>query len=414
MKINVHAVGPSGAGKTVFMAAMYRQLRFKGSDNGFYLKTDHATSVHMNSVFNAVANPEDEWPAGTKAPSEWEFSVTVPAPAGDFEPLRIKFIDYPGFTLTTPKAAEDERYQEVIEQLKSAHALLVLLDGVGVRACLRGERHGRRFLDFELSSSLELVQQTRCPVQFAITKWDLLEDAHTLAEARDLLLGDDSFRDAISGRSDSAAGTIRLIPVSSVGRGFAAMQPDGQMCKLGNPARPLNVELPFISVLPDFLTYACAELQAKDQGILSRIERYLHSIEIDQFVGRNSGRIAAAKELARRVMAAKLTKAVAARNPLLAAFLPDDATELVDDLFLLVQQVSRRAAAAAEKHWAAGLAAVEDQQSALRLVETQFHEILSRFEHRNPESVLSDPRAAGSGLEDVGQRRPGAMSAAWA
>ena len=81
MKINVHAVGPSGAGKTVFMSAIYRQLRFKGSDNGFYLKTDHATSVHMNSVFNSVANPEDEWPAGTKAPSEWEFSVTVPAPA---------------------------------------------------------------------------------------------------------------------------------------------------------------------------------------------------------------------------------------------------------------------------------------------------------------------------------------------
>ena len=82
------------------MAAMYRQLRFKGGDSGFYLKTDHATAVHMNSVFNAVANPQDEWPASTRVASEWEFSITVPTPADDFEPLRMTYLDYPGVILT--------------------------------------------------------------------------------------------------------------------------------------------------------------------------------------------------------------------------------------------------------------------------------------------------------------------------
>ena len=54
--VNVHALGPSGSGKTVFMAAMYPQLRIKRGEADFYLKTDHATSMHMNSVFNAVPN----------------------------------------------------------------------------------------------------------------------------------------------------------------------------------------------------------------------------------------------------------------------------------------------------------------------------------------------------------------------
>ena len=72
--INVHALGPSGSGKTVFMAAMYPQLRIKRGEADFYLKTDHATSVHMNSVFNAVPNPQEvrllagSKPASAQAP----------------------------------------------------------------------------------------------------------------------------------------------------------------------------------------------------------------------------------------------------------------------------------------------------------------------------------------------------------
>lgn len=31
------------------------------------------------------------------------------------------YLDYPGLILTAPRAAEDERYRQVIEQLKSAN-----------------------------------------------------------------------------------------------------------------------------------------------------------------------------------------------------------------------------------------------------------------------------------------------------
>ena len=81
---------------------MYRQLRIKRGDADFYLKTDYATSVHMNSVFNAVANPQEEWQASTRVASEWEFGLTVRTPAGDFEPLKMRYLDYPGLILTAP------------------------------------------------------------------------------------------------------------------------------------------------------------------------------------------------------------------------------------------------------------------------------------------------------------------------
>ena len=63
------------------------------------------------------------------------------------------------------------------------------------------------------------------------------------------------------------------------------MQPNGQMHKLGQPARPFQVELPFISVIPDFFTYACAELQTKDRDLLNRVQRHLRNAETGSIQG---------------------------------------------------------------------------------------------------------------------------------
>jgi hypothetical protein len=406
--INIHALGPSGSGKTVFMAAMYRQLRIKRGNADFYLSTDHATAVHMNSVYNAVANPQEEWPASTRVPSEWDFGLTVSTHGGDFEALKMKYLDYPGATLTAPRAAEDEKFQKVIEQLKSAHALLVLLDGAGVLACLRGQPQGRRFLDFELSRSLEIVQQNRCPVHFVVTKWDLLESTHTLGEVRDLLLGDETFRDLIRGRLEIPAGPMRLIPVSSVGAGFAAMQPNGQMQKLGQPARPDKVHLPFCSVLPDVTSHLYAELQATEQGLLSRVQRQVATAKSGAAAGQ--GGLARAKEVARRVLASQLAKQLMARNPALAALLPASSDDLANALFFIYEEVSRRAVALTEKRRAADAAqvaalraGVHDQLSALQLVQAQFQEILAQFEQDYPESMLTEGSVAGDGYLDSEQ-----------
>ncbi|MFM6845726.1 MAG: hypothetical protein ACKPKS_18375, partial [Dolichospermum sp.] len=48
-------------------------------------------------------------------------------------------------------------------------------------------------------------------------------------------------------------GVIRLIPVSSVGKGFAEHQTDGSMKKTGKLPKPYNIELPIACILPDKL-----------------------------------------------------------------------------------------------------------------------------------------------------------------
>lgn len=396
--INICALGPSGAGKTVFMAAMYRQLRIKREDADFYLETDYITSVHMNSVFNAVANPTEDWPASTRSFNEWEFRLNVPTPAGQFEAAKMTYYDYPGGLLTAPRAAEDERFREVIAKFKRAHALLVLLDGAGVLACLKGEPQGRRFLDFDVSSSLEIVQQTRCPVHFAVTKWDLLEAEYTLGEVRDLLLHDDNFHDLIRSRTQYVSGPIRLIPVSSVGRGFATMQANGQMRKLGEPARPFQVELPFMSVLPDFFAYAYAELQSQDQELLRKVKKSIRTAEVDELIGKNKGRMAAFQDLTRRFVTPRVVKTLKATNPILAALLPDDPEELLKITFIVVEAATRRAAVLADKRRSTSAAevaslraGVRDGLSAMQLLDTQFRDIVTRFENEYPDSLLATP-----------------------
>lgn len=402
--IHVHALGPSGSGKTVFMAAMYRQLRIEREAASFYLETDFDTSLHMNTVFNAVASPSEDWPPGTRTLNEWEFGLTVTTPKGSFEALKMTYLDYPGLILTAPRAAADERFAGAIEKLKSAHALLVLLDGVGVRACLRGEPHGRRFLDFEVSSSLEIVQHTRCPVHFAVTKWDQLEGAHSLTEVRDLLMADDNFRDLIRNRFRSPSGPVRLIPVSSVGTGFAALQPSGQMQKLGRPPHPFQVELPLMSVIPDFFTHAYSELRAQDQMLINRIRPQVSGQgrfgKVQDLIF-DKARLAQAREVARRFLTPRVARMLRSAHPTLAALLPDDPEQLIDELLLIVEEASRRAVAKSEGRRAADTAhiaelrdGVHDQISALHLIETQFREILDRFEQEHPESLLATPPVA--------------------
>ncbi len=92
----VHALGPSGAGKTVFMASLYKRLNIKRPGLPFFLKSDFDTGLQLNHTYNEIANPDEKWPLGTQQVMEWSFTACVPTPAGDFEPIRYTYLDYPG------------------------------------------------------------------------------------------------------------------------------------------------------------------------------------------------------------------------------------------------------------------------------------------------------------------------------
>jgi hypothetical protein len=107
-------------------------------------------------------------------------------------------------------------------------------------------------------------------IHFIISKWDLIEDEYTLEEVKNHLLEIEQFRNIIMNRSNNNGndkGVIRLIPVSSVGKGFAEQQTDGSMKKTGKLPKPYNIELPIACILPDKLQEELRKMINENEAI---------------------------------------------------------------------------------------------------------------------------------------------------
>ena len=395
--LDVHALGPSGSGKTVFMASTYSRLRLRRKDSAFYVRTDHQSSLNLNAVYNRVVSPGENWPEASQQIHEWKFSVVVPSSTGDLEPLRIRYLDYPGGILTNPQAASDDRIRDLLERLRSAHGLLVLLDGMAMAELMRNRPAGQRYLDVDLSSSLEIAQQSRCPIHFVVTKWDLLEGWVELGALRDRLLADENFGDVVAAKSRQVGATIRLIPVSSVGSGFAKLLPDGRMEKTGAPARPMNVEIPLVAVLPDFLQFVYEELAAREAELdrepqgQSRVDAFVAAPGAASKIGDYAAQI-----LQRIAPALSGRVGLLQRNPGLAALIAskpdviaDAVTGLADRLITARADRGRvsRDSFLAELHQKR--LAVRTEREAFEVIERQFADMLAEFEAAHPQSVLS-------------------------
>jgi len=371
----VHALGPSGAGKTVFMASLYKRLNIKRSELPFYVKSDYSSGLHLNRTYNQLANPDETWPAGTRQIMEWSFTACVPTPAGDFEPVRYTYVDYPGALLTSPRGLDDEVVGSLIARLKNADSLLVLLDGQQMLALLHDERSGARYLELDITSSLEIVQQSRCPVHFVVTKWDLLEGNHTLEEVRDRLMKNRDFADLVEAKRSATAAPIRLFPVSAIGPGFAELQPSGEMKKTGSlHPQPVNVELPLISVVPDTLQFVY--LEAENRG--GRAGRAMTKLRASLEELAESGRL---QRMGKKAVNALITRLVK-RFPHLAIVKLVDTDKHIDDA---VEHIVRLA-----KHLDVELnRPIENLRDALADVTLQFTRILAKFEKSEPASVLA-------------------------
>lgn len=96
------------------------------------------------------------------------------------------------------------------------------------------------------------MQRSAKPIHFVISKWDTLINEYSLEQVRERLLEIEDFRNLIQLRNKSGV-PVRLIPISSVGMGFAELQPDGSMAKTGNLPNPFLVEMPLACILPDMI-----------------------------------------------------------------------------------------------------------------------------------------------------------------
>ncbi|MDQ3790933.1 MAG: hypothetical protein M3422_27325, partial [Actinomycetota bacterium] len=219
--VKVVTLGMQGAGKTLLLASMYRCMQTPG-DREFYLKAPHEQVMELSRWFEAVARPDDVWPAGTSKSEMREFEFNVLTPSGDtHEPvLRIGYLEYAGELLTEPQGHGSTALTTLLAAVNDADALIGIIDGLRVLQTYRGDPRGTAILQRSVDTMVSTMFTARSPVTFVVTKWDLLDDLHAdpnvrLGIVRNLLMGLAGFRDLV--REHSKHRVIRLIPVTAVG-----------------------------------------------------------------------------------------------------------------------------------------------------------------------------------------------------
>jgi GTPase SAR1 family protein len=272
---NIIVLGPSGSGKTVYLASMFKKLSTQSLDLPFFIETNANQRKQLIDKYNQMANPSATWPKGTTFAevSEWKFFCSIRSPAGGhFQALQFTYLDYAGGRITDVQPEdENEEEDQFEERATKADAVLGLIDGQRLLDFMNNpsSNTSKTFVLRDLSATITLMQKCQGPIHFVITKWDLLEDLYSLGKIRKSLLQIEEFNNIIQQRRDP----VWLIPVSSVGKGFAEPQLDGSMRKTGANIKPLYVEMPFCCVLPDCLRNDVKRLLREEAVVQETVDK---------------------------------------------------------------------------------------------------------------------------------------------
>jgi hypothetical protein len=170
--------------------------------------------------------------------------------------------------MLTEATAPRDIQQELFDDIKSAHGLIGVIDGrLLMTGPLKSLFNGPK-LQRNLTVLVDVINRSKCPTTFIITKWDLLskngDEEKTLRRVKDLLFKDQHFANMI--KQQAAAGrTVRLIPVSAVGSTFAQWNGENVVKLRNGRIRPTNLEIPLSAVLPDLVDQAVAALDQQDR-----------------------------------------------------------------------------------------------------------------------------------------------------
>lgn len=206
---NVLVVGTSGSGKTVLLSALEEQLSVFGN-SGFRLKSN--TLEQRNFL---------RWPLPTKGSTEFEFTASYPSPLLKMEtPLfSFRYVDFPGGYVERPRLEDDFTLDSAIQK---SHTVVFLVDGIKLLCKELGESiENLPTLDDELSVLCSYAQD--CidrPIQFLVTKWDVVKPHMTLEKARWHFASNSRFQ-WIHKQLVDRQSPAHIVPVSSVGDDFA-------------------------------------------------------------------------------------------------------------------------------------------------------------------------------------------------
>lgn len=257
-------LGPTGAGKTVFLASMFSRLEGASGDRPFFLTTTLQQRAQLLQYIDRIRNTQDEFPAPTQFfnVTEWKFTCQIKASSGIYELVRFTYLDYAGGRIKQLRNPQqiDRFAQQFDTKLKEANIVLGLLDGQEILKVLQTKEEDdqtevERFFRGNIDEILPYLQRCERPVHFIITKWDLLaKKGYKLEEVIARLEKHDRLKNFVDFqiRHD----VLRFIPVSAVGMSFAELQDDGSMKKIpGGEYKPYLVEMPLACVLYDNLQH---------------------------------------------------------------------------------------------------------------------------------------------------------------
>lgn len=373
--IPVTVLGPAQSGKTVYLASLFRRLAIPRPDLGFHVQLPPEQSARLNRVYQLITSPE-VWPdpAYRSQIWQWEFTCSVRTARNDiYSPFSLTYLDYSGEHLNEPDGWV-ETSDQVISRIAESEFLLVLLDGVKVLRFLDGDPQ----LMEDLVAVFTHMLKSRGVVYFVITKWDVLAGAgHTVQAVRDRLMQHPDFRDAVETlRSSDEGRTVRFIPVSSVGLGFAELASDGMtMVKKGGYLTPLNVEIPFMAVLLDLFERRLKEMEG-------------HAPPESQQIDQRGRRLAWVRMMADRMpLVRALLQTAATRSPLMRLVRDHMADALLHYVETQVtayeERIERDITQLRDQ-----LLRVTSEKEALNALVDVFHAKLAQFEAEYPGSRI--------------------------
>lgn len=229
MAIKIVALGGSGAGKSLYLASLYRKL------TNSLIIDDIREAQKLNQICNDVLNTTEGEviTIGTSDFKEWKFKWQLNIRRSKYNVGSFTYLDYAGGRINeiTRASKEEER---LLTEIKKAHIVLVFLDGIRLIDLIRqskGETLSnssanqlRAWLNKDIYNIIEYLKINDCPIHFVITKWDALvfkgfNDLRAIKnQLTETLL---TLKEFIDQREKLQSEPIRWIPISSLGMNIA-------------------------------------------------------------------------------------------------------------------------------------------------------------------------------------------------
>ncbi|GLZ43631.1 hypothetical protein [Actinokineospora sp. NBRC 105648] len=281
-------LGATETGKTVLLASMFNHFRTK--PDGLRLSApDGQQRNYLTRVWDRVARRGADWPEATRLGATQSFTLDCMGlvEGNEYPVARFEITDFAGELVhgghQAHDAADEQRPARKLLDAKidEADAVFGVVDAFRIGQYLDGVEDGQHYVRHVILPMIDSMLDVSCPIYFIVSRWDLLaptedDDREQLRRVRGALLDQESVSRLVN-RCRTRRQSIRLIPVSAVGRRFAVIDPaTGAVTKRADGVlSPLNVEFPLCMVIPDLFAHVETILTERQRAELGdRLDRH--------------------------------------------------------------------------------------------------------------------------------------------